>query len=92
VQKGCKAFNCGCKKKEWYCGPGCLCQGCTNVEHNNVPTDQSNISSSDDSDCGTSSSEDSEEGEDLEEEIITDDDFYFSSYDITIYQLNLAIN
>ena len=60
-----------------HCGPGCLCQSCTNVEHNNIPDENSGSSSSDESDSGTSSNEDSE---DLEEEVITDDNFYFSSY------------
>jgi len=73
-------LNCGCRKKSKHCGPGCLCQGCTNVEHNNIPDEKSgSSSSSDESDSGTPSNEDSE---DLEEEVITDDNFYFSSYDI----------
>ena len=30
-KKGCKSYLCGCRKLKSYCGPGCLCQGCTNV-------------------------------------------------------------
>jgi len=78
-KKQCKTFNCGCRKKSRYCGPGCLCQGCTNVKHNSVPDDNSDSSSSDEGDSATSSSENDEE---LEEEIITDDNFHLCSYDI----------
>ena len=30
-KKGCRTNNCGCKKKYRHCGPGCECQGCTNL-------------------------------------------------------------
>ena len=30
-KKGCKNNTCGCRKKTSFCGPGCLCQGCTNL-------------------------------------------------------------
>ena len=30
-KKGCKNNMCGCRKKGKFCGPGCLCQGCTNL-------------------------------------------------------------
>jgi len=62
-----------------------LCQGCTNIASENVPDDNSSSSSSSSSDEtddeGTSKSEC--DGEQLlEKEIITENDFYFSTYDI----------
>ena len=29
--RGCKTLQYGCRKRSWSCEPGCLCQGCTNV-------------------------------------------------------------
>ena len=30
-KRGCKSKLCGCRKKDKCCGPGCECQGCTNL-------------------------------------------------------------
>ena len=82
-KRGCKTLNCGCRKRSQNCGPGCLCQGCTNVNIEQLPDDNSNSSSS----SGSSDETDDEyteceDGEQVEEEIITEDDFCFSTYDI----------
>ena len=82
-KKGCKTLQCGCRKRSRNCGPGCLCQGCTNVnteELESLPNDDANSSCDETDDEETSESE-YDDGEQLEEEIITDD-FYFSTYDI----------
>ena len=82
-KKGCKTLQCGCRKRSRNCGPGCLCQGCTNVnteELESLPNDDASSSCDETDDEETSESE-YDNGEQLEEEIITDD-FYFSTYDI----------
>ena len=82
-RKGCQTLRCGCRKRSRNCGPGCLCQGCTNVntEVANIPDSSSSSSSSDETgDEDTSESENDDEQ--LEEEIITDEDFCFTTYDI----------
>ena len=30
-KRGCKNNICGCQKEKCFCGPGCLCQGCTSL-------------------------------------------------------------
>ena len=86
-KKGCKTLKCGCRKRSHNCGPGCLCQGCTNVsiqQLESLPGNSSSSSSSSSSD-NTDEEETPEshhEDEQLEEEVITEDDFYFTTYDI----------
>ena len=77
-KKGCTTLRCGCRKKSRNCGPGCLCQGCTNINAENIPNDDSSSEETDDETTSESECDD----EQLEEEIITEDDFYFSTYDI----------
>ena len=82
-KKGCKTLQCGCRKRSQNCGPRCLCQGCTNVnteELESLPNDDASSSCDETDDEETSESE-YDDGEQLEEEIITDD-FYFSTHDI----------
>ena len=70
------------KKRSVNCGPGCLCQGCVNVSVENFH--EANVSD-ESSSCGSDSytgGSVSDNDEHLEEEIITDDGFYFSNYDI----------
>ena len=86
-KKGCKTFNCGCRKRSRNCGPGCLCQGCTNFNTEQVVNvchdyNSSSNSSSDETDDEGANGSEHEDGEELEEEIVTEDDFYFSTYDI----------
>ena len=81
-RKGCQTFRCSCRKRSRNCGPGCLCQGCTNVN-----TEVANIPDSSSSCCNETGDEDTSESkndddEQLEEEVITDDDFCFTTYDI----------
>ena len=57
-KKGCKTLTCGCKKRSLTCGPGCLCQGCVNVnvqQMGHLPEDDD-----DDDENSSSSSSDSE--------------------------------
>ena len=89
-KKGCKTLTCGCKKRSLTCGPGCLCQGCVNVnvqQMGHLPEDDDDNSSSSSSDSENETDETgssmSENDEQLEE-IITDDDFYFSTCDYGI--------
>ena len=65
-KKGCKTCICGCRKRHSFCGPGCLCQGCTNVK---------DYSHDDDDDDNTDDNESSSSDSNVEEEIeiITDD-------------------
>lgn len=75
-RKGCNTKSCGCCKKDSFCGPGCECQGCTNLPVE-VQQDKDGDSSSDEGDSSASeigSSDVSEDSEgDLQTEIITDD-------------------
>ena len=45
--KGCRTLRCGCRKKQRSCGPGCLCQGCTNLNTSESPPDDSSSESDD---------------------------------------------
>ena len=77
--KGCRTLRCGCRKKQRSCGPGCLCQGCTNLNTSeSLPDDSS--SESDDSESSWTEDE-GLESETVEEEIITDD-LFDNTYDI----------
>ena len=82
-KKGCRTLKCGCRKRSRNCGPGCLCQGCSNInraqQSDSLPHNSSSSSSSGSSDEETTKSD---EEQPLEEEVITDDDFYFTTYDI----------
>ena len=82
-RKGCQTLRCGCRKRLRNCRPGCLCQGCTNVntEVANIPDSSSSSSCDETGDEDTSESE-NDDDEQLEKEIITDDDFCFTTYDI----------
>ena len=67
---------CGCCKKGSFCGPGCLCQGCTNLP----------ASSNSDLDDGSTGSEseasDKYSSDDMLTEEIVTDDFDFEITDI----------
>ena len=65
-KKGCKTNICGCRKKKIHCGPGCLCQGCTNLL-----TTINDIG--DDSTDSESDTSDSSSDEILAQEIIPDE-------------------
>ena len=68
-KKGCTSGKCGCKRKQAFCGPGCVCSGCKNVpEISTINTHSSEIHSSSDSDVSSD--------DDLETEIITDTDYF----------------
>ena len=79
-KKGCKSKNCGCRKKDNYCGPGCECQGCSNlpVQLNDAEDDSTDDEVS--SELETASSVDSSD-DGLEAEVITDE-FPFTVEDI----------
>ena len=83
-RKGCQTLRCGCRKRSRNCGPGCLCQGCTNVntEVANIPDSSSSSSNSDETGDEDTSESKNDDDEQLEEEIITDEDFCFTVYDI----------
>ena len=77
-KKGCRTLRCGCRKRSRNCGPGCLCQGCSNVTiSESLPHNGGSSNSSSDEESAKS-----DEEQPLEEEIITEDDFYFTTYDI----------
>ena len=74
-KKGCKTHICGCRKKNSFCGPGCLCLGCTNVRTDNSRNsrdnsnfESDNSSSSSDNDFDVDSDDDT-----LQTEVVTDD-------------------
>ena len=69
-KKGCATLACGCRKKKKNCGPGCLCQGCTNVQLNNSSVVNFDSSSSDSS--KSDSDIDSYSDDHLTTEVITD--------------------
>ena len=75
-KKAVKNANCGCRKKSCYCGPGCLCNECANLQMQPSNDKDDTIISSE-----SSSDSDDEILEDMHEEIITED-FSFSTYDI----------
>ena len=62
-KKGCTNKQCGCKKRGNKCGPGCQCQGCTNL----ATTIQQRPNTTDDS----SDSEESDFMEDSDQEMIS---------------------
>jgi len=72
-------MRCGCRRKQWKCGPRCLYQSCINTDEN-YEFDSSSYSENDESDIEETSDK-FEENEPLEEEIITEDDLYDSTYD-----------
>ena len=46
ILKGCTSGKCGCKRKQAFCGPGCVCSGCKNVpEISTINTHSSEIHS-----------------------------------------------
>ena len=68
-KKGCTSARCGCKRKQAFCGPGCVCSGYKNVpEISTINTHSSEIHSSSDSDVSSD--------DDLVTEIITDTDYF----------------
>ena len=77
--KGCKTLECGCKKRQRNCGPGCLCQGCTNIS---IPEAPNNSNSESDEDSESSYPEFEGEDSDLVEEEVITDDLFFNTYDI----------
>ena len=85
-KKGCRTLKCGCRKRSRNCGPGCLCQGCSNINNtqqsDSLPHNSSNSSSSSSSSSSDEETTKSDDEQPLEEEVITDDDFYFTTYDI----------
>ena len=86
-KRGCKSNLCGCQKKDKRCGPGCECQGCTNLpiedsgdeqvygqSHDFSGSDNNNSDSGEQSDSGSSH---------LEVEVFTDMyDFFLWVQDI----------
>lgn len=68
----CSNNKCQCRKKTSYCGPGCKCTSCKNLEHSDL--DISLDSSFDDITCVTTLEDDSdsEQDTDLEEDIFVD--------------------
>ena len=80
--KECKTLRCGCKKRKKLCGPGCLCQGCQNIETSEISNSDSDI---DDDSNGESTCSEPGGGDlydSIEEEVITDD-LFMNTYDIT---------
>ena len=66
--KGCRTMRCGCRKKDRNCGPGCLCQDCTNLNISESPPDDSSSESDNSESC-----DEVLESEIVEEKIVTDD-------------------
>ena len=80
-KKGCRTNNCGCRRRSSHCGPGCACQGCTNLpvaqlHQQDDPGLESSSSSSSDNDVSDTNNGSS--GEELEMEVVTDE-FLFDS-------------
>ena len=97
-KKGCKTKQCLCKKNGRNCGPGCHCQGCTNVRfvivtsRNNVaPTvcqeelsaDEGSETESDSDTCSTCSTT----NERYDTEIITDSDYLLDEASNIVHSL-----
>ena len=94
-KRGCKSKQCGCRKKGKCCGPGCECQGCTNLPIE-VAEDSGNeqvygqLHSSSDSDESSGPDDHSDSGDQsdsgsshLEVEVVTDiNDFFLGIEDI----------
>ena len=83
-KKGCKTKQCSCRKNRRQCGPGCQCQGCTNLPTSTDTSDspapsvqvhqqeqQKNLKLSSYSDSDTCSTD----SERYETEIVTDNDY-----------------
>ena len=66
-KRGCRTLKCGCRKKNDFCGPGCECRGCENVEVSSNGPELEDDPMSDYSDSSSDSS-------DIETEIVTDFD------------------
>ena len=49
-KKGCKSNICGCRKKQSFCSPGCLFQGCTNIQGYQVNENDDDNDDDDDDD------------------------------------------
>ena len=85
-KRGCKSKLCGCRKKDKHCGPGCECQGCTNLPIEGSGDEQvygqSHHSSDSDESSGSDYNSNSGEQSDsdsshLEVEVFTDMDDFF---------------
>jgi len=77
-KSGCYTMKCGCRRKQWKSGPGCLCQSCMNNDVNNECDRDS--SEDEESDFEETNCDGSEVLEQVEEEIVTEDDFYDSMH------------
>ena len=62
-------------KRHKVCGPGCLCQGCKNIETSKVSDSDSETDNSDEESSCTESGGEDLKYDTIEEEIITDDLF-----------------
>jgi hypothetical protein len=75
----CEGMKCGCHKNGKPCGPGCRCQGCTNIpvanqELHTNSVDGGNNESEDESSSDESNSEQSEDEQlEMETEMVTED-------------------
>ena len=77
-KKGCKTQICRCRKKNTFCGPGCLCQSCTNLRtdvnnHNDSTSESNNSSSGSDTDLDINSDDDITDI--LQTEVVVTDNF-----------------
>lgn len=86
-KKGCATNRCSCRKKSSFCGPGCVCCGCTNLPVSiaqallSLPEEETNDANYD---SGTDDDiiYDSEDEENLETKIITGMDYFIpTSFD-----------
>ena len=71
-------MKCGCRKNGKPCGPGCRCQGCTNLPVANQELNTPNVSneSEDESSSDEDNSEQSEDEQlyvEMETEMVTED-------------------
>lgn len=76
-KKVCKTKQCGCRNKGCHCGPGCDCQGCSNLHEGKEQPHPRSESENDDEESGqedfSSESSSDSEGEDedaLETEVV----------------------
>ena len=77
-KKGCKTNSCGCRRKGKQCGPGCECQGCTNLEKQDIilQSEQENESLDHDNELESDEDDNFSDSEAIaESEVITDDFF-----------------
>ena len=73
-KKGCRTNNCSCKRRSSHCGPGCACQGCTNLPLAQLQQeDDPGLESSSSSENDTSDIDNGSSDEELEMEIVTDE-------------------